>query len=304
MNDMNEHAVFLSGDNFFDTPNYHISSVYGDYLRRPSKYMLDYTFLEHYHNFSEMVFITEGNTIQTINGIDYPVQSGDLFLIEGNTTHCFHPGTKFCLFNLLFDKMTLPLPWQELQYLPGYTMFFETEPRVRKPDTFRNHLRLNEYDSVQLAEKLVQLANFIRFKGNPYSRIEGLQLLLEIITDISKRYERHFENTDSPFPKINNAIVLMKKKFHRVITLEELASVAGLSERSFTRQFKIITQDTPIGYLMKIRLEHAKDYLENTSLSISEIAFKCGFTDSNYFTKFFKTQCHISPRQWRKNSRG
>jgi transcriptional regulator GlxA family with amidase domain len=154
-----------------------------------------------------------------------------------------------------------------------------------------------------LEEKLVQLEGFIGHKNTPYGRVEGLQLLMEIIIDISKNYERHFENTDSHFPKINNAIVMMKKNFRRVITLEELASVAGLPSRTFTRQFKIITNNTPIGYLTKIRLDHAKDYLENSNLSISEIAFKCGFTDSNYFTKSFKAQCHISPREWRNNSR-
>jgi len=82
--------------------------------------------------------------------------------------------------------------------------------------------------------------------------------------------------------------------------LEDLAQRACMSTRNFTRCFKRGTGMSPIAFLQAVRLRHAAGLLKNSSERISEIAFQCGFRDSNYFTKMFALYYGVSPMAYRK----
>jgi len=92
----------------------------------------------------------------------------------------------------------------------------------------------------------------------------------------------------------------LEKNFKDDISVEALAADRGMSPRNFSRRFKLATGDTPSYYLQRVRIELAKDLLTNTDKHITNIAFDIGYNDSSYFSRIFKKQLGILPKQYRK----
>ncbi len=92
----------------------------------------------------------------------------------------------------------------------------------------------------------------------------------------------------------------MEAKVAEPLTMDDAASVAGLSERHFKRRFKKATGDTPIKYLQKLRIEKAKLLLETTRKSVSEIAWEVGYEDANFLRKLFRRVTDITPNAYRE----
>jgi len=73
-----------------------------------------------------------------------------------------------------------------------------------------------------------------------------------------------------------------------------------MSERNLRRVFSHAVGMPPSRYIQQIRIAHATSLLESTQRSITEIAFDCGFEDSNYFSRQFQSVMKLSPRAYRK----
>lgn len=79
------------------------------------------------------------------------------------------------------------------------------------------------------------------------------------------------------------------------VLVDELAKVAGVSTRELNRSFKEATGLTPIQYHQRLKMELATTLLPNRSLSIEEIAFKCGFEDVRHFRRLWQRHFGMSP---------
>jgi transcriptional regulator GlxA family with amidase domain len=82
-------------------------------------------------------------------------------------------------------------------------------------------------------------------------------------------------------------------------SLQELASVAGLSTSQFVRAFKQSLGVTPHDYLLQCRVRRAQELLARTDMSISEIARCCGFADQSHCTRRFQERMGVTPRKYR-----
>lgn len=94
----------------------------------------------------------------------------------------------------------------------------------------------------------------------------------------------------------------MNENFAQALTLKSAAQMLHLSNSHLSRIFKKYTGFGFLEYLTILRIENAKHLLEDTSMSVSEIASECGFNDSNYFSSAFKSQTGISPLQYNKKA--
>lgn len=92
----------------------------------------------------------------------------------------------------------------------------------------------------------------------------------------------------------------MMKNYKKIISIDELVNASGLEKKYFITLFKKVTKETPHSFLNKLRLVEGKELLENTNLSVVEIAKEIGFTNANTFTKLFTTKMGISPTTYRK----
>lgn len=100
--------------------------------------------------------------------------------------------------------------------------------------------------------------------------------------------------------RINKVLDYIEANSGRSMTLEELATVASFSRFHFSRIFYSVVGETPIQFIMRIRLEKAASLL----LSCKEepvfvIAMRCGFADKSVFSRYFKGYFGISPSKFR-----
>jgi len=94
---------------------------------------------------------------------------------------------------------------------------------------------------------------------------------------------------------------LMEANLGGEIPLAMLAAECGLSVSHFSRAFRQSTGTSPHRWLMRRRVELAKERLRERKLSLSEIALSCGFADQSHFTRVFTGFFGTSPGSWRRS---
>lgn len=93
----------------------------------------------------------------------------------------------------------------------------------------------------------------------------------------------------------------LHQHFDKPITLAEVARLASMTEVAFSRFFKARTGSNFIDTLTDIRLGHASRMLMETTQTISEIAYHCGFNNIANFNRIFKRKRKCTPREFREN---
>ena len=99
----------------------------------------------------------------------------------------------------------------------------------------------------------------------------------------------------------NLAIVTdyIQSHLHQDLTLLELSAIAQISPYHFLRLFKKSLGVTPHQYILQRRIDRAKELLQFTDRSISDIAIQVGFCDQSHLTRWFKRSLGITPKQFR-----
>ncbi|HEY9120986.1 MAG TPA: helix-turn-helix domain-containing protein, partial [Marinobacter sp.] len=87
--------------------------------------------------------------------------------------------------------------------------------------------------------------------------------------------------------------------YTRPVTLQSLAALSGLTERTLIRRFKAATGDTPTGYLQILRIEAARQHLENSRAAVEEITRLVGYEDVSSFSRLFRKHTGLAPGVYR-----
>lgn len=99
--------------------------------------------------------------------------------------------------------------------------------------------------------------------------------------------------------EVDRAVAYMNSHFSEKISTEDLAAAVNLSAGYFTKVFKSITGETPIDFLNGMRLQKARNMLIYHTDNITEIALKCGFNTSSYFSFCFLEKYRMTPSAYR-----
>jgi signal transduction histidine kinase/ligand-binding sensor domain-containing protein/DNA-binding response OmpR family regulator len=98
---------------------------------------------------------------------------------------------------------------------------------------------------------------------------------------------------------IENAVKCVEKNVSSSdFSVEDLGSELGISRAYLFKKILALTGKTPLEFMRTIRLQHAAQLLEKSQLSVREIAYKVGFNNPKYFTKYFKEQFHVLPSDY------
>ena len=110
-----------------------------------------------------------------------------------------------------------------------------------------------------------------------------------VISDPLGRTDTTIDNSQREFVKvvINNML--------NPITIDQLAELCGLTTSKFKRKFKAYFGTSPHKWITLQRLGHAKMLLLNSTISIKEVTFACGFVSPSHFIRLFKAQYGITP---------
>lgn len=124
--------------------------------------------------------------------------------------------------------------------------------------------------------------------------------IVKILTDILLS-ESHPAKAENAHSMIEDVMSYITNNICSPLSLEDLASRAGLSQFYFTRLFKKETGHTPHEYIILCRINIAKFYLKSSAYSIKEICFNSGFSSESSFCSTFRKVCGITPSEYRKN---
>ena len=92
---------------------------------------------------------------------------------------------------------------------------------------------------------------------------------------------------------------IMQNNYRYNLTLDQYANLALMSLSTFKREFKKTFNEAPAKWITKNRLRLAAQMLEDTSLSVAEVGFECGFENQTHFSRIFKQNMLLSPLQFR-----
>lgn len=99
---------------------------------------------------------------------------------------------------------------------------------------------------------------------------------------------------------IQKSILYMKENLENKISLDDIAQSAGYSISHFGNLFLEKTSYSPIEYYNQLKIQRACSYLQLSDLKIKEIAFRLGYFDPFHFSKAFKKEMDITPKEYRK----
>lgn len=146
---------------------------------------------------------------------------------------------------------------------------------------------------------------------NQKNGFDGVLELLSILHDLS--VSRNMQLLSDPsFNSVKNATAYnsrrvektmeyMNANFDKKISLREVAKIANMTETAFSRFFKIRTGSNFVESINDIRLGHASRMLIETTNSIAEVAYNCGFNNIANFNRIFKRKKGCTPKEFREN---
>ena len=103
-----------------------------------------YADVEHFHDFTELVFIIKGQGVQVIEQQEYIVSAGDVFVLQGNQKHYFKDSKGIEIVNIMFSlRKKQGVISDDLRKLSGYKALFILESQYRANHHLKNNLRLN-----------------------------------------------------------------------------------------------------------------------------------------------------------------
>lgn len=253
----------------------------------------------HYHPEYEINFILNGKGVKRVVGDHIEeIEDIELVLVGPNLHHGWelHHCTNTNIHEItiqfhndLFDEALLSrrimLPIKEMFNRSIHGILFSKKTANDLKDRI---LKLSKLDGMDYFLETISLLQDLATSRN--------QKLLSTYTVDTDR----FEDDD----KMKLVYEYVQRRFSEKITLEEVSEVALMSTVSFNRFIKKRTGKTFVNYLNDIRVGYAARWLIEKDLSISEIAFRCGFNNIANFNRIFKSLKNATPSQYREEFYG
>lgn len=254
----------------------------------------------HLHEqFDELSIVYSGEGVHFTENDEFPVRAGDVYVIKGEMRHGFKDVQDLYLVNVMYDPRHVLLRTNHVKKLPGYHVLFELEPRYRKAHGFESRLHLGP-------EELGHGMSLVRALEEELDRQEvGYEysvtaILMQLTVFLCRCYSHAPQPSARSLLRMGDVISYIERNYSESIDLERLHELAGLSTSALLRNFKEATGLPPIEYLLRVRVSRAIELFQFQDMSITDIAFAVGFTDSNYFTRQFKQIMKVPPSEYRR----
>jgi AraC-like DNA-binding protein len=128
-------------------------------------------------------------------------------------------------------------------------------------------------------------------------------MLMDLTARVMQLYDfSHMQAVDIVFEQLQPAISYMEEKLLENPKLEELAKVVHLAPNYFHRKFTLTFAMTPLAYMLRRRLDLARQLLLSTDMTVKQIAHQSGFDSQFYLSRVFKREYGISPSEFRKQA--
>jgi len=145
-------------------------------------------------------------------------------------------------------------------------------------------------------ELLLNIQNLFALRQKLQKHYQRLSGLIEVV--VGEEYHADRPQSEDVFvSQVREKVETHLSDFD--FTVELLAAELHLSHSQFGRKLNALTGFTPNRFIRNIRLKKAKELLQNEALSVTAVAYDCGFSDPSYFTRVFKKEFGKTPVEWR-----
>ena len=163
---------------------------------------------------------------------------------------------------------------------------------------------ITEHDNIYSSGGASSLWNLILYLVEKYSDRETAVMISKYFAlDISRDSQSQFaifrgqrNHNDEQIKKVQDYI---EENYEEKINVEELAEYAGTGRRTFERRFKEATNNTPVEYIQRVRIEAAKKFFEASRKNVSEVMYDVGYTDTKAFRDIFRKITGLTPVEYR-----
>lgn len=255
-------------------------------------------FMHTHTDFSELAIVLNGTAEHIVDKERFLVQKGDVFIISNDIAHGYENPKDFKLCNIMYRPNNLLWFDNDIRKSAGFHSLFVIEPYLNKDHRFQSRLTLSPSNFETISTIIDQMIHEYELRPESWRTMLRARFM-QLVVLLSRAYDIRTDNTENLL-NIALPIAYMESHFTESLTIEELAKQANLSVRHFSRLFHDAYHISPTQYLIQLRIQYACTLLKNNNLTISEVGFKSGFNDSNYFVRQFKKCTNLTPGQYRK----
>ncbi len=246
----------------------------------------------HFHPTYEVYYLISGKRRYFVKDTSYEIRPGDLVLIPPQVVH----------------KASNSIENIDGEFHERYLLSF-AESSINQSLTkcfTRHHYRLDDEGSIYVKTLLEKMRDDVK-NYDEYSLQLYNSHLTELLIYLLRNYsqiEQNHQEYNSSINKILDEIVqyIYNNQSDNNLSLSLIAEKFGFSKEYLSKKFKDTFNCGYSEFLTNTRLATSIKLLTMTSLSVKEIAAKCGFKDSNYYDAVFKKKLGITPIEYRKSS--
>ena len=255
----------------------------------------------HFHPELQLTLIKEGTGTLVVGDRIDRFQPYDLLLLGANVPHVLLNDSRY------FE----PDSDQEVM---AYTFFFREETL--------NHFFAKAPELLHIGELLREASHGVRLRflkpnlltekfetindQRPFEQLITLLTTLDSLT-LSANCEQlsgaAYKQPNKPIDhqRLENVFNFILTNYANVVTLDDVANVANLTPHAFCRFLRMHTRKTFSQLLNEVRVEHACRLLRDSTQSVSQIAFECGYANLSNFNRQFKQLMNLTPREYLKS---
>ncbi|MBH0173488.1 helix-turn-helix transcriptional regulator [Fictibacillus sp. 23RED33] len=227
-----------------------------------------------------LVYVTQGKVMYWIDGVGVELVKGEILYIPSGVDRAWENHA-----DESHQKYTVVFLWES-----------ENLRKILHYTTKNEMYRYKTFNTPYFEQRFSSLFTQILLK-KPYFEWMARCILSELLTQIAQ--ESSEVRTAPSKERIANEIQdYILRNFRSNVTIDDLSSLAGVTPNYVSGIFKEVVGSTPIQYLHQLRINTSLHLLQNTQMTISEIAEYLGYCDQSYFNRVFKKWMGVAPSKY------
>lgn len=240
----------------------------------------------HFHRQHELYYLMNGETKYLVGDEIFHLETGDFILVPRGTLH--QTDSETCLHN---ERLLLSF---EDDIIDAETRPFFDQLCACK----LIHIPVNKR---AVAEELLRKLQAEFEKPDAFQTVLTRLYTLELLTLLCRLKCDYTPKETESDRIIQTVLEYIRQNYSQELTLKALSRHFALSESCLSRKFKAVAGVGISEYITNVRIHHAAQLLTETDCSITEVAARCGYNDSNYFASVFKKIKGITPLKYSKS---
>lgn len=254
----------------------------------------------HYHPELELHYVLRGEGVQFIGDSISNFSAGEMVLLGENLPHTWRCNERYFEASSCCHVEAIVLQFLPTCFGKDFFALPETYLVPRLFETAKRGLIISGGKRAKVAtllEKALEASHLDRL-------IVLLSILKVLVTDIDEAETiistyTFSQSNETEIARLDQIYSYAMDNYKKEVSLEEIASVANMSETSFCRYFKLMTNKTFFEFLTEIRISHACRALIENKLPTEVICFESGFHNISNFYRHFKRVTKLTPYEYK-----